>query len=102
MSKSLTRKVKHDLEDTLADVAKTLRLAADDLSGDAEKAVAQAAQALRQATRALADRAPPGARHLARKAVHEAKARPIATAAVALSAAAAVITVLGVRRKKPG
>jgi hypothetical protein len=101
MSKSLTRKVKHELEDTLEDVAKTLRQAADGLSDDAEKAVAQAAQALRQAAHALAEKTPPEAKYLAQKAVQEAKGHPIATAAAALSAAAALITVLGVARKKP-
>ena len=70
MTKSLTRTVKHELEDTLEDVAKTLRQAADGLSHDAEKAVA------------------------------EAKAHPIATAAAALSAAAALITIIGVTRRK--
>lgn len=100
MTKSLARKVKHDLEDTLEDVAKTLRQAADGLSDDAEKAVAQATQALRQAAQALAEKAPPEARHLADKAVAEAKAHPIATAAAVLSATAALVTVLGLGRKK--
>lgn len=100
MSKSLTRKVKHELEDTLEDVAKTLRQAADGLSDDAEKAVAQAAQALRLAAEALADKAPPEVKYVAQKAVAEAKAHPIATAAAALSAAAALITMLSVTRKK--
>lgn len=100
MSKSLTRKVKHELEDTLEDVAKTLRQAADGLSDDAEKAVAQAAQALRLAAQALADKTSPEVKYVAQKAVAEAKAHPIATAAAALSAAAALITILSVTRKK--
>jgi ElaB/YqjD/DUF883 family membrane-anchored ribosome-binding protein len=101
MTKSLTRTVKHELEDTLEDVAKALRQAADGLSDDAEKAVAQATQALRQAAQALADRASPEVKHLAEKAVAEAKAHPIATAAAALSAAAALITIVSVTRRKP-
>jgi len=101
MSKSLTRKVKNDLEDIHEDVAKALRHAADSLSDDAEQAVAQAAQALRQAAEALAEKAPPEARYLAQKAADEVKAHPIATAAAALSAAAALITFLGIGRKKP-
>jgi hypothetical protein len=88
-------------EDAFEDVAETLRQAADNLSGDAEKAVAQATQALRQAAHAVADKAPPEAKYLAQKAMSEAKAHPIATAAAALSAAAALITVLGLGRKKP-
>ena len=43
MSKSLTRKAKQKLEDSLKDVSKALRAAADDRSDDAETAVAQAA-----------------------------------------------------------
>jgi len=101
MSKSVTRKIKHELEDTLEDVAKTLRQAADGLTDDAEKAIIQATQALRQAAEALAEKTPPEAKYLAQKALQEAKAHPIATAAAALSAAAALITVLGLGRKKP-
>lgn len=101
MSKSLTRTVKHELEHGLEDIAKALHNAADDLSDDAEKAVAQAAKALREAAKALAEKTPPEARYIAEKAVQEAKAHPIATAAAALSAAAALITLLGVARKKP-
>ncbi|WP_293677231.1 hypothetical protein [uncultured Phenylobacterium sp.] len=101
MSKSLTKTVQHDLEKTLHDVSKALRNAADDLSDDAEKAVAQAAQALRDAAQSLAEKTPPEARYLADKAVAEVKAHPIATAAAALSAAAALITLLGVGRRKP-
>lgn len=100
MSKSLTRTVKHDVEDALEDVAKTLREAADNLSDDAENAVAQAAQALRHAAHDLVERTPAEAKRLAQKAAQEANAHPGATAAV-LSAAAALITLLAVTRKKP-
>ena len=100
MSKSLTKKVKHELEDVLDDVAKTLRRAADSLGDDAEEAVTQATQALRQAAEALAERTPPEAKYLAQKAVAEAKAHPIATAAAVLSATAALVTVIGLGRKK--
>lgn len=100
MTKSLTRKVKHELEDTLEDVAKTLRQAADGLSDDAEKAIAQATHALRQAAQALADKTSPEVKYVAEKAVAEAKAHPIATAAAALSAAAALITIVSVTRRK--
>jgi len=99
MSKSLTRQVKHDLEDTLDDVAETLRQAADGLSDDAEKAVAHATRALRRAAQTLADKASPEVKYVAQKAVAEAKTHPIATAA-ALSAAAALITILSITRKK--
>ena len=100
MSKSLTRKVKHEIEDTFEDVADTLRQAAEELGDDAEKAIAHATQALRQATQALADKTPPEAKYLAQKAMDEAKAHPIATAAAALSATAALLTVIGLARRK--
>jgi len=100
MPKSLTREIKHDVQDAVEDIAKTLRAAADNLSDDAEDAVARAAQALRQAAHDLVEKTPPEARRLARKAVHEAKAHPLATTAAALTAAAALITLLGVARKK--
>jgi ElaB/YqjD/DUF883 family membrane-anchored ribosome-binding protein len=101
MSKSLTKRLQHDLDETLEDVAKTLRQCADGLSDDAEKAVEQATQALRQAAQALADSTPPEVKHLATKAMDEAKAHPIATSAAVLSAAAALITLIGLGRKKP-
>jgi len=100
MPRSLTRAVKHDVQDAVEDIAKTLRAAADNLSDDAEHAVAEAAQALRKAAHDLVERAPVQAKHIAQQAADEAKAHPLATAAAALSAAAALITVLGVARKK--
>ncbi|WP_091740675.1 hypothetical protein [Phenylobacterium immobile] len=100
MSKSLTREVKDDVQDAIEEIAKTLRAAADNLSDDAEHAVADAALALRKAAHDLVERTPVQARLVAQQAADEAKAHPIATAAAALSAAAALITVLGVARKK--
>jgi hypothetical protein len=100
MPNSLTRELKHDVEDTLADVAAALRKAADDLSEDAEKAIAQAAVALRHAAQALAEKTPPKAKALAAQAAKEVKEHPIASAAAALTAAATLITVLGHARKR--
>jgi len=100
MSKSPAREIKHDVQDAVEDIAKTLRAAADDLSDDAEDAVARAAQVLRQAAHDLVEKAPSEGKRLARKAVHEAKAHPLATTATALSAAAALITLLGAARRK--
>jgi ElaB/YqjD/DUF883 family membrane-anchored ribosome-binding protein len=100
MTKSLAGKVKHELDQTLEDVAATLRQSADGLSDDAEKAIIQATQALRQAAQALADHTPPEARDLAKNVIDEAKAHPVATAAAALSAAAALITMIGLGRRK--
>lgn len=100
MTKSAIRQVRHDIEDTLEDIAKALHAVADELSDDAEAAVAQAAQSLREAAKALAAKTPPEARYVAEKAVKEAKEHPVATTAAALSAAAALIALLRMGRKK--
>lgn len=100
MSKLLAKHVKYEVEDTLEDIAKTLRRAADNLGDDAEKAVAEATKALRKAAETLAERAPPEARALAQKAVDEAKAHPIATAAAVLSATAALVSLVHLGRRK--
>ncbi len=54
---------------------------------------------MRLAAEALVDHMPPKAQALAKKAVDEAKAHPVATAAAMLSAAAAVITLLRLSRR---
>jgi hypothetical protein len=101
VAKSITRKVKHDVEDALEDVGKALQRAADELTDDAEEAVAQAAVGLRHAAAKLADRTPPVLKSVARKAVDEVKQHPIASTAAALTAAAALISLMAARRKKP-
>jgi hypothetical protein len=111
MSKTLTKKVRHDVEDALDDAAKALKRAAEDLGDDAEHAVGEAAEALRHATEVFMAQAKPQmqdalaaagpqARQLATTAVKEAKEHPIATAVAALTAAAALIKILGVGRKR--
>ena len=100
MSNSLTRDLKHDIEDTFEDVAKALHKAADGLADDAETAVAQAADALRRAAALLGEKTSPEVKDLARKAVAEVKQHPIAYAAAALTDAAALISLLASARKK--
>jgi len=90
MSKSITKKIRHDVEDTFEDVAHTLRKSADTLTGDADQAVAVAAAALRAAADKVAEITPEPAKDLARKAAREVKAHPIASAAAALRFAAAL------------
>src|SRR5262245_14519709 len=98
MSKSLSKTVRRELEDNLEDAIKALRRAAEDLSEDAEKAVAQAARALREASESLAEKAGPQARAVAAKAVQEVKEHPVASTVAALTAAAALIQILGNNR----
>jgi ElaB/YqjD/DUF883 family membrane-anchored ribosome-binding protein len=100
MTKPAIRQIRHDIEDTLEDIAKALHAVADELSDDAEAAVAQAAKSLREAAKALAAKTPPEARYVAEKALKEAKEHPVATTAAALSAAAALIALLRMGRKK--
>lgn len=100
MTKSLARQIRHDVEDTLEDVAHALRRAADTLVDDAEKGVAEAAAATRRAAEILAAKAGPRAKALAQKATAEVKEHPIASAAAALTAAAALISLLATARKK--
>ena len=64
MPKSLTREIKSDVQDRIEDVANTLLTAADNLSEDAEDAVAKAAKVLRDAAQDLAKRAPAAAKGL--------------------------------------
>lgn len=100
MTITLNPKRKAEIEDGIEDVAKALREAADGLSKDAETAVAQAAEAVRKAADALSAKAKPQAKELATKAVQEVKDHPIASAAAALTAAAALISILAAARGK--
>lgn len=111
MTKSLTKKMRHEVEDALDDAVKALKRAADDLGDDAEKAVGEAAVALRHAAESLvartaeplrhmAEQVPPEAKKLADKAVQEAKEHPLATTVAALSAAAALIQILSAGRRR--
>ena len=101
MAQSLSRKLKHNVEDTLEDVGKVLHRAADELADDAEVAVAQAAVGLRRAAAMLADKTPPAIKSAARKVTDEVKQHPIASTAAALTAAAALISLMAATRKKP-
>lgn len=100
MTKSLTKKMRHEVEDALDDAVRALKRAAEDLGEDAEASVGQAATAVRQAAEALIARGAPQARQLANKAVQEIKEHPLATTVAALSAAAALIQLLGHGRRK--
>jgi ElaB/YqjD/DUF883 family membrane-anchored ribosome-binding protein len=100
MSKSIAKKIHHDVDHTIEDVAHILRKAADTLSGDAEEAVAVAAAALRAAADRVVEITPEPAKDAARRAAQEVKAHPIASAAAALTAAAALISLLAAARKK--
>ena len=75
--------------------------AADELTDDAEEAVAQAAVGLRRAAATLADKTLPAIKSAARKVADEVKQHPIASTAAALTAAAALISLLAATRKKP-
>jgi len=108
MTKHLSRRVRHD---TVDDVVRTLKHSAEDMSADAEKAVAEAAATLRDAMESFAASTVPqikaegreavdAARGLAAKAGREAKEHPLIASVAALAAAAALIQLLSAARRK--
>jgi|KBSSwiStaDraftv2_1062776.scaffolds.fasta_scaffold152370_3 ElaB/YqjD/DUF883 family membrane-anchored ribosome-binding protein len=98
-SKLLGRELKHDVGHVMDDVAALLLNAADELTDDAENAVAKAATNLRHAAQALAAKTPAKAKALAAGTTKAVRAHPIASAAAALAAAAALVTLLARARK---
>jgi ElaB/YqjD/DUF883 family membrane-anchored ribosome-binding protein len=100
MDRSLNRRLRRDAENTLDDVAEALRSAADGLVDDVETGVADAATALRRAADGLATRAPARLRAAAETATTQVKEHPIASATVALGAAAGLIALLAAARAK--
>lgn len=77
-----------------------VELTVHDAAGCVSGFCARVRTAVRAAAEALAAQAGPKARAIADKAVTEAKEHPIATAAAALRAAAALIGILATMRKK--
>jgi ElaB/YqjD/DUF883 family membrane-anchored ribosome-binding protein len=84
------RDVRHDLEDALQATARSLRTAAETLSGDAREAVSKAAE---EATRA-ADAVRKYAVGASRTATHRVQEHPIVSLASAFTAAAALVALI--------
>jgi ElaB/YqjD/DUF883 family membrane-anchored ribosome-binding protein len=84
------RDVRHELEDALQATARSLRTAAETLSGDAREAVSKAAE---EATRA-ADSVRKYAVGASRTAAHQVQEHPIVSLAAAFTAAAALVALI--------
>jgi ElaB/YqjD/DUF883 family membrane-anchored ribosome-binding protein len=103
MSNSLADKIQHNVEDALDEVARSLRKAAEGaegLSGEANEALSKAAADVKRAAESLRKQAVAAARDVARKATHEVQQHPVASLAAAITAAAALVSVIAATRKK--
>ena|SRR3990167_10477894 len=97
MSKSVTKKIAHTLDDALEDIVRELRKAGESVSEDAKENFSDAAAKLREAAEVFLTEANGKSRALTQDAVREVKAHPVEAAAIA-AAAAALIGLLIVRR----
>ena len=107
MSKPLSKRLHDEMDDTFANVVRTLKHSAEDLSADGERAVSRVAEALRDAAgsagpqiKAMGRRPAVSTRSVAVNASREAKAHPIAACVAAAAAVAALIGVLAATRRK--
>ncbi len=97
MPKPLNSQVQHTVEAALDEVAQSLHRIAKDaegLSRDASDALSKAAADVTRAAEALRTHATAAARSLAQKAAHEVQEHPIASLAAAITAAAALVSVI--------
>jgi ElaB/YqjD/DUF883 family membrane-anchored ribosome-binding protein len=84
------RDVRYNLEDSLEDIAKSLRTAAEGLSGDASEAVSKAAEEATRAAKSVREYAA----GVSRKAAHRVQEHPIVSLAAAITAAAALVALI--------
>lgn len=96
MTKSVARKLAHDLDDTLEDVVKALKKVAKEVGADAEETLARAAVALSDTAQALVAEA----RKEGRGLIKAAKAHPLESATAVTVAAAALIAVIAASRPR--
>jgi ElaB/YqjD/DUF883 family membrane-anchored ribosome-binding protein len=93
-------KITDDLDDLVEDLLKTLRKSGAEMTGDAQTKLADAAEKLALAAQGVVAETRRKAGPLAKHAVEEVKAHPIATAATLAMAAAAVAGLLLSHRKE--
>ena len=84
MSKSIAKKVSHDVDEALDDVVRELRNATEAAGEDAEATLRRAAEALSKVAQKLAADARHQSKALTKSAVKEAKAHPVAATAIAV------------------
>jgi ElaB/YqjD/DUF883 family membrane-anchored ribosome-binding protein len=102
MPNSVSNQIQHSVDAALADVARALQEAARDaegLSSDAKEALLKASADVTRAAESLRKHASAAARNVAQRAVHEVKEHPIASLAAAITAAAALVSVIAKRHK---
>jgi ElaB/YqjD/DUF883 family membrane-anchored ribosome-binding protein len=103
MPTSPRNQVQHNIEIALDEVARSMQKAAKDaegLSQDASEALSKAAAEVTRAADSLRKHAATTARSTIQKAVHEVQEHPIASLAAAITAAAALVSVITGRRHK--
>lgn len=100
MRKSLTKKSAGDMDDALEDVLQELKKAGGRLGDEAEDSLSRAAARLSDAAHGLAVEARSRSKVLAKGAVDEAKAHPLAAAAIAAAAAALIGLAIARRSQK--
>jgi ElaB/YqjD/DUF883 family membrane-anchored ribosome-binding protein len=103
MPSSLNTPIRHNVEAALDDVARSLqRIAkeAEGLSKDASEALSKAAAEVTCAADSLRKHAAATARTVVQKAAHEVKEHPIASLAAAITAAAALVSIITAKGHK--
>lgn len=97
MPKPINNQVQHTVEAALDEVAQSLHRIAKDaegLSTEASDALSKAAADVKRAAEALRTHAAAAARSVVQKAAHEVQEHPIASLAAAITAAAALVSVI--------
>jgi ElaB/YqjD/DUF883 family membrane-anchored ribosome-binding protein len=100
MTKTVTKKIAHDVDNALEDVLHELKKAGDRLGDDAQDSLSKAAARLSQAAHGLAVGARTQSRALAKGAVGGVKAHPLASIGVAAAAAALIGLAIAWRSRK--
>ena len=100
MSKSVAKKLVHDVDHALEDILHELKKAGERLGDEADDALSAAAARLSEAAHGLAVEARAQSQVLAKNAVTEVKAHPVATAAMAAAAAALIGLAIAHRPEK--
>jgi ElaB/YqjD/DUF883 family membrane-anchored ribosome-binding protein len=99
MTKSPAKAVVHEVDDAVDEVLHQLKIAGERIGREGEDALSQAAARLSQAAHALAVEARDQSRRLSKDAVRQVKDHPMASAAIAASAAALIGLALARRAK---
>jgi ElaB/YqjD/DUF883 family membrane-anchored ribosome-binding protein len=103
MSAPFNNHTQHDVENALDDVARSLQklaLEAEGVSGEAGEALSKAAADVTHAAESLRKHAAAAAGNVVQKAVREVQEHPIAALAGAITAAAALVSIITAKKHK--